>query len=95
VFRHSYLPVEPREAWIPYCLSDPALLHATLFSSALSLSLIKGTAAPTADVIYHQAKTINMINSRLMNEPAKMASDTSIAAVACLGMFEVCLFAST
>jgi hypothetical protein len=88
VFRHSYAPVHPRGKWLSFAMSDPALLSATLFTSALSLCLLRGKSS-TPDVIYHLGETIRQINKAL-SDSTRMVTDANICAVACLTLFEVC-----
>jgi hypothetical protein len=45
-------------------MSTPALLSATLFTSALSLSLLRGKSS-NPDVIYHLGEIIRLINKAL------------------------------
>ena len=88
VVRHSYTPMHPRGKWLSFAISGPALLSATLFTSALSLCLLRGKSS-NPDVIYHLGETIRQINKALC-DPTRMVTDANICAVACLTLFEVC-----
>lgn len=90
VFRHSYAPVHPREKWLSFAVSDPAVLSATLFTSALSLCLLRGKSSST-EVVYYLGETIRQIN-RSLSDPMRRVTDANIAAVTCLTLFEVCRF---
>jgi len=68
-------------------MTDPALLHATLLFSAWQLVALQGKPPPPV-VMYHKAESIRWLNKSLM-KTNNIATDASIAVVACLTMFEV------
>jgi hypothetical protein len=69
-------------------MTDPALLHATLFHSAWSLATLQGRPA-TPEVMYHRAESIRLLNKSLQSPHDTVPTDSTIAAVACLTQFEV------
>jgi hypothetical protein len=87
VFAESDCAVNPRKEWIPFAMTDPALLHATILFSAWQLVALQGKPPPPV-VMYHKAESIRWLNKSLMKTD-HVATDASIAVVACLTMFEV------
>ena len=87
VFAESDCPVNPRKEWIPFAMTDPALLHVTLVFSAWSLETLQGRP-PTPVVMYHKAESIRQLNKNLLI-PNRDVSDSTIAVVACLTKCEV------
>ena len=73
---------------MPFAMSDPALLHATLFISAMSHCLLHGKAS-SAEIFYHKGQTIRLINERLRKPKHVASSDATICAVTCLAALEV------
>jgi hypothetical protein len=67
-------------------MSDPALLHSTLWASAFSLCMLRGKG-PSIDVFYHRGESIRLMNKAL-HEPKRMITDANICTVACLTLFE-------
>ena len=68
-------------------MSDPALMHATLFVAALSRCLLRSKYFDQ-DIFYHRGMTIKLMSERL-EDPEFRPTDASISAIACLLGFEV------
>lgn len=73
-------------SWIQLNFSEPALLEASLAWASLYHGLIGSGSVINADV--HQAKAINIINTRL-NDPATAVTDGVLGAVYTLAYCEV------
>ncbi|KAG4437889.1 hypothetical protein IFR05_006608 [Cadophora sp. M221] len=85
VFSETFSPVNPRKEYLPFVMTDAALLHATLSHSSVRHDLLLGIPSP--DSVYHKAKAIQIVNQRL-RMPVPECTDTTITAVACLALFE-------
>jgi hypothetical protein len=88
MFVHTYSPVIPKEGMLQFSISDPALLHATLLHSVLSISMLRGQSS-TSDLLFHQGKAIRFVNERIGDPHNQATSNATIAAVANLTAFEV------
>ncbi|KAG9236250.1 hypothetical protein BJ875DRAFT_235400 [Amylocarpus encephaloides] len=86
VFRHSYASPHPREKWLPFAFTDPLLLQATLFISAMSRAVLHGKTFGT-DVLFHKEMTMVLLQKRLA-DTSQRASDATICAVSCLILLE-------
>jgi hypothetical protein len=53
-----------RSQWMQHAMSDPCLLHATLFSAPASIEMLQDQQN-TAQTLYHQTWAIRLINERL------------------------------
>ncbi|KAL2072613.1 hypothetical protein VTL71DRAFT_11956 [Oculimacula yallundae] len=84
-FSESFSPVNPRKAYLPFVITDAALLHATLSHSSIRHNMLRGV--PGADPAYHNAKAVQIVNERL-RKPVPECTDATITAVACLALFE-------
>jgi hypothetical protein len=73
-------------SWIQLNFSEPALLEASLAWASLYYGLIGSGSVINADV--HQAKAVNIINTRL-NDPATAVTDGVLGAVYTLAYCEV------
>ncbi|KZN87652.1 hypothetical protein EN45_062130 [Penicillium chrysogenum] len=73
-----------RSTWISYALSDPCLLHATLFSASVQFDALTGAQQPAYATLYHQFKTINLVRSRLAD--LSSPNDATVASVLLLAM---------
>ena len=88
VFAKNDCPVNPRKEWIPFAMTNPALLHATCSYSAWSLAALQGKPV-TLEMMYHKAESIRLLNESLRNLNDCVPSDSTIAAVASLKILEV------
>lgn len=86
VVRHARGLPGPREGWLSFAVSDPAVLDVILFISALDIAGLRGQSI-SHDILYFKGETIRMINTRL-REPDLVATDGTIAAVASLAQLE-------
>jgi hypothetical protein len=89
VVRHARGLPGPREKWLSFAVSDPAVLDVILFISALDLAGLRGKSE-SHDTLYFKGEAIRVINKRL-RETSQVATDGTIAAVASLTQLEVCL----
>jgi hypothetical protein len=87
VINYTNMPVNSKEEWIMFAISDIALLHMTLVISALHIALLRGKLF-SIDAFKHQSEALKILNTRL-NEPSSSMSDTTILAIACLALTEV------
>ncbi|KAH7364136.1 hypothetical protein BKA65DRAFT_490504 [Rhexocercosporidium sp. MPI-PUGE-AT-0058] len=85
VFSETFSPVNPRKEYLPFVMTDTALLHATLSHSSVRHNILHGIPSP--DSVYHKAKAIQIVNRRL-RKPIPECTDATITAVACLALFE-------
>jgi hypothetical protein len=88
VFAKNDCPLNPRKEWLPFAMTDPALLHATCSYSAGSLAALQGKPV-TPEMMYHKAESIRLLNENLRNLNDYVPSDSTITAVASLTMLEV------
>lgn len=73
------MPVNPRDTFLSWAVSDPTLLQSTLFISAMSRDLLYGR--PFSPVVFHHyGKTIRLLNKRLKDTTGP-ASDEIIVTV--------------
>jgi hypothetical protein len=78
--------------WFKNALSDPACYHGTLFLSAAHRVVFSGSGDPLPlECFQHKGEAIRIINERL-GDPSHRVTDGTIAAIACLAAFEVCIF---
>jgi hypothetical protein len=87
VTRHARGIPGPREGWLSFAITDRVVLSTILFISALDIAGLYGKAE-IPDILYWKRETIREINRRL-NEHDHVATDGTIAAVACLSHLEV------
>ena len=74
------------DVWMPYAMTDPVLFLATLNFAAVSLDILHGRRNSPRTLV-QKGETMHLINLRLNS--AKIASDTTIAAVLMLAAVEV------
>jgi len=86
----TLIPVNPKDKWFNFAISDDALFHATMLHSAAHNSMLVGNS-DLGDPIQLNTEAIRILNSRL-GDPTRGISDLTIAAVACLILFEVSIF---
>ena len=89
IVRHSRGLPGPRERWLSFAVSDPAVLRMLLFIAALNIAGLRAKS-DSPDIIYWKGETIRTINDRL-RDTKEMATDGTIAAVASLAHLEVSL----
>jgi hypothetical protein len=76
-------------AWFAKALSDPACYHGALFiSTAHRIRAHKLDVSSTPEFYQHKGEAIRIINQRL-DDPNGRLEDGTIAAIACLAIFEV------
>ncbi|KAL4863716.1 hypothetical protein BDV12DRAFT_177222 [Aspergillus spectabilis] len=73
-----------RSTWISYALSDPCLMHATLFAASSQFDMLTGTQQPSYATLYHQSNTVSLVRSRLTEVDSP--NDATVAAVVLLAM---------
>jgi len=83
--------MSPIKEWLHFAVTDQALLHSVLCHAATDLSIISSKPL-MLEGVYHKARAIEIINTRLKNED-QATTDASISAVACLAYLE-CLSSS-
>jgi hypothetical protein len=72
--------------WFRTSVTDPAMLHAMLYTAATLLALLEGRTSST-DTIYHQTHTISIVQKRL-NDPTFAFDDSTMGAISCLALTE-------
>jgi len=87
VLVQTLIPVNPKDKWFNFAISDEALFCATMLHSAAHNAMLVGNNE-LADPFQLNAEAIRILNSRL-GDPSKSVDDLTIAAVACLILFEV------
>lgn len=75
--------------WFQYAVRDAAMLHGMLYMGALSLALSEGKTE-TDHTLRHFGHVVSIVNQRL-NEPAREIDDSTIGAISCLALGEVCI----
>lgn len=86
VLVNTLIPVNPKDKWFNYAISDEALFHATMLHSAGHNAMLSGNY-DLADPFQLKLEAVRLVNRRL-NDPVQSISDLTIAAVACLVLFE-------
>ena len=81
------MPVNSKQEWLKFAVTDAALLHATLVISALHVALLRGKAF-SVDAFRHRREAVKILNERL-NDPMLSATDPTILAISCLALIEV------
>jgi len=84
---NTSIPVNPKDKWFSYAISDEALFYATMLHSAGHNAMLAGNL-DLADPFRLKLEAVRLINERL-DDPLRSTSDVTIGAVACLVMFEV------
>lgn len=87
VLVNTLIPVNPKDKWFNFAISDEALFHATMLHSAAHHSMLVGNNE-LAEPSQLNSEAIRILNLRL-GDPSQGVSDLTIAAVACLILFEV------
>jgi hypothetical protein len=87
VLVNTLIPVNPKDKWFNYAISDEALFHATMLHSAGHNAMLAGNN-DLADPFQLKLEAIRLVNRRL-DDPVRSISDLTIGAVACLVLFEV------
>lgn len=85
---NTLIPVNPKDKWFNFAISDEALFHATMLHAAGHNAMLAGNT-DLADPFQLKLEAIRLVNERL-GDPVRSISDLTIGAVACLVMFEVC-----
>lgn len=86
----KYLSSNPlrSDEWFRFTLTDAAMFHAILYAGAIYLSLLQG-GKDSEDSMYHLGKTLGKVKEKLQN--GRPADDSTIAALSCVALGEVCL----
>ena len=79
-------------SWFQTALADTALFHALLYASSTYAGRIAGVT-DSMDAAVHMERTARLVNDRL-DGPIENLTDSTIGAVSCLAMGEVCLSTS-
>lgn len=87
VLVNTLIPVNPKDKWFNYAVSDEALFHATMMHSAGHNAMLVGNN-DLADPAQLKFEAMRIINRRL-DDPVLSISDLTIGAVACIVLFEV------
>ena len=74
--------------WFQYAIRDAAMLHGMLYAGSLYLALLEGKTE-TNDTLHHLGHVVSIVNQRL-NEPGRGIEDSTIGAISCLALGEVC-----
>ena len=81
------MPVNSKEEWVKFAVTDAALLHATLVISAVHVALLRGKTF-SVDAFRHQMEAVKVLNERL-NDPMLSTADPTILTISCLALIEV------
>ena len=76
----------PSQLWSRTSTTDPAMLHAMLYTAATLLALLEGRTSST-DTLYHQCQTISIVQNRL-NDLTFAFEDWTMGAISCLALSE-------
>jgi hypothetical protein len=87
VLNYTNIPVNSKEEWIRYAITDPALLHMTLVISALHVALLRGKKF-SVDAFRHEKAAVKILDARL-SDPVLSNTDPTILSIACLSLTEV------
>ncbi|KAH7327086.1 hypothetical protein BKA65DRAFT_509904 [Rhexocercosporidium sp. MPI-PUGE-AT-0058] len=83
---NTLIPVNPKDKWFNFALSDPALFYATMMHAAMHQRLVNG-GLDQGEQAQLKRDTIMMVNQRL-EDPVLSLSDVTIGAVVCLVLLE-------
>jgi hypothetical protein len=81
------MPVNSKEEWIRFAVTDTALLHMTLAISALRIALLHRKTF-SVDAYRHQKQAVDILTTRL-KDPLLSTTDLTILAITCLALTEV------
>jgi hypothetical protein len=81
------MPVNSKEEWIRFAVTDTALLHMTLAISALHIALLHRKTF-SVDAYKHQKQGLNILTTRL-GDPLLSTADMTILAITCVALTEV------
>lgn len=87
VLVNTLIPVNPKDKWFNYAITDPALFHGTMLHAAMHHRLVHG-GNDEAEQLQLKRDTIMIVNGRL-EDPVLSRSDVTIGAVVCLVLLEV------
>ncbi|KAL2060718.1 hypothetical protein VTL71DRAFT_9359 [Oculimacula yallundae] len=87
---NTLIPVNPKDKWFNYALTDPAMFHATIMHAAMHQRVVNG-GTDHGEQVQLKRDTIKMVTQRL-EDPVLSRSDFTIGAVVCLVLLEVRLF---
>ena len=76
-----------RTRFFPFCLTDPAPLHAVMLMAASHYGNVRGSRSHTIDILQLRGMAIREINGAL-EDPQRATSDQLIAAVAKMASYE-------
>lgn len=76
-----------RTRFLPFIMTDPAPLHATMLVAASHFGRIRGSRSHAIDLLQLRGMAIREIN-RALEDPTRATSDQLIAAVAIMAVYE-------
>jgi len=76
--------------WFQYAIRDAAMLHGMLYAGSLYLALLEGKTG-TKDSMHHLGHVVSIVKKRL-NESDGGIEDSTIGAISCLALGEVCAY---
>ncbi|KAL5327563.1 hypothetical protein ACEPPN_005263 [Leptodophora sp. 'Broadleaf-Isolate-01'] len=83
---NTLIPVNPKDKWFNFALSDPALFRGTMMHAAMHQRLVNG-GYDQGEQAQLKRDTITLVNQRL-EDPVLSHSDFTIGAVVCLVLLE-------
>ncbi|KAK0113474.1 hypothetical protein ONS96_014338 [Cadophora gregata f. sp. sojae] len=86
VLVNTLIPVNPKDKWFNYAITDSALFHATMMHAAMHQRVVSG-GMDQREQIQLETNAIMMVNQRL-EDPVLSKSDVTIGAVVCLVLLE-------
>ncbi|PVH83944.1 hypothetical protein DL98DRAFT_652034 [Cadophora sp. DSE1049] len=86
VLVNTLIPVNPKDKWFNYAITDPALFHATMMHAAMHQRVVSG-GLDQREQVQLKTNAIMMVNQRL-EDPVLSHSDVTIGAVVCLVLLE-------
>ncbi|KAH7379836.1 hypothetical protein BKA64DRAFT_749989 [Cadophora sp. MPI-SDFR-AT-0126] len=86
VLVNTLIPVNPKNEWFNYAITDPALFHATMMHAAMHQRVVSG-GLDQREQVQLKTNAIMMVNQRL-GDPVLSKSDVTIGAVVCLVLLE-------
>ncbi|CZR56053.1 uncharacterized protein PAC_05941 [Phialocephala subalpina] len=87
VLLNTLIPVNPKDKWFSYAITDPALFHVTMLHAVMHHALVHGEEGGEEEALALKSEAISLVNRKL-EDPVEGISDVTIAVVANLVQFE-------
>lgn len=87
VLLNTLVPVNPKDKWFNYAITDPALFHVTMLHAVMHHGLTHGDVGVEVEALALKSETISLVIRKLA-DPIEGISDLTIGVVANLVLFE-------